>query len=282
MRHQLIRAGGSSKRADRVLHDRQPQEVAGGPAEDISRFPNPASVKGRSPCTLRSNRNSCVPFPQTSFAFSSSLCQPTLHRQGFGTMDALTPLPTGLPACRWPHRFGLRRSAPTLGLGPVLALFGHPVRHLRDLSAVHPGEVSWVRPSLLPNRAIRQNFGGVHRGLVLSPHDGRGLHHPTQLGHACPQPYPPVQPHGLQLSSLPHGPPHLLSRERTATRLPRPIELRRGLDFNQLDAGTTPRHVGVALLATPCMEENVLGAVDRDLAITIRDDSCAKVSLGVL
>ena len=215
-------AGGSSKRADRALHGLRPHEVAGCPAEDFGRFPNPVSVEGPPPCILGSHLNSCVPFPRTSFAFSSSLCRPVWHRQGFGTMHALTSLPTGLPACRWPHRFGLRRFAPTFGLGPVLALFGHPVRHLRDLSAIHSGEISWVHPALLPNRAIRQHLGGVHHGVVLSPHDGRGLRHATQLGHACPRPYPPVQPCGLQLSSLPHGPPHPPSRERTATRLPRP------------------------------------------------------------
>src|SRR5437016_10248753 len=52
-------------------------------------------------------------------------------------MDALTPLPTGLPACEWPDRLGLRRFAPTLGLGPALAGFGYPVRQL-PVSSGHP------------------------------------------------------------------------------------------------------------------------------------------------
>ena len=131
-----ILAVGSSKRADRALHGRRPHEGAGYAAGDIGRFPNPVSVKDP-PCSLESHLTSCVPFPRTSFAFSSSLCQPVLHRQGFGTMDALTPLPTGLPACEWPHRFGLRRFAPTLGLGPALAGFGYPVRQL-PVSSGHP------------------------------------------------------------------------------------------------------------------------------------------------
>ena len=221
----IILAGGSSKRADRALHGRCPHGVAGCPAKDIARFPNPVSVKGRPPCFFRFHLNPCVPFPQTSFAFSSSLCRPLPHRQGFGTMDALTSLPTGLPACRWPHRFGLRRFAPTLGLGPVLALFVHPVRHLSGhLSATNPGEISWVHPALLPNRAIRQNFRGIRDGAPcpLNRHS-RGLpparraRPARQLGHASPRPYPPVQPFGLQLSSLSPGPPHLPSRGRTAT-----------------------------------------------------------------
>jgi len=222
MIQQVILAGGSSKRAVRALHGLRPHEVAGCPAEDVVRLPNPVSRQRTTPCFLRAQLNSCVPFPGTSFAFSSSFCQPLLRRQGFGTMDALTPLPTRLPACRWPHRFGLRRSAPTLGLGPVLALLFIRCASSGPFSAIHSGEVSWVHPALLPNRAIRQNLGGVRHGVAPSPRDGGGLHHATQSGHACPRPYPPVQPFGLQLSSLPHGPPHPPSRERTATRLPRP------------------------------------------------------------
>jgi hypothetical protein len=187
-------------------------------AEDIGRLPNPVSVEGRPPCILGSHLTSCVAFPRASFAFSPSLCR----LAGFGTMHALTSLPTGLPACRWSHRFGLRRFAPTLGLGSVLALLFTRCATSGRFSTIHLGEISWVHPTLLPNRAIRQNLGGVHHGVVLSPHDSRGLPHATQLGHACPRPYPPVQPFGLQLSSLPHGPPHPPSRERTATRLPRP------------------------------------------------------------
>src|SRR5438128_4699900 len=126
-------APGSSKRADRGLHRLRPHRVAGRiPAEDIFRFPNPVflvSALNSAPCVRRSHLNSCVPFPRTGFAFSSSFSRPVLHRQGFGTMDALTPLPTGLPACEWPHRFGLRRFAPTLGLRPALARSGHPVRY---------------------------------------------------------------------------------------------------------------------------------------------------------
>lgn len=222
MIHRIILAGGSSKRADRAflaaVFMREPitrQKTSVG-------FPIPVSVKRRAPCFLRSHLNSCVPFPRTSFAFSSSFCQPVLHRQGFGTMDALTPLPAGLPACRWPHRFGLRRFAPTLGLSPASAPLFTRCATSGHVSAIHSGEVSWVHPALLPNRAIRQNLGGVRHGLAPSPRDGGGLHHATQSGHACPRPYPPVQPFGLQLSSLPHGPPHPPLRERTATRLPRP------------------------------------------------------------
>ena len=144
------------------------------------------------------------------------------HRQGFGTMDALTPLPTRLPACRWPHRFGLRRSAPTLGLGPVLAHWFTRCAISGVFSATNMEEVSWVHLPLLPNRAIRHNLRGIPDGVAPSPRQDRGLPHSGKFGHACPRPYTPVQPFGLQLSSLPHGPPHLLLRERTATWLPRP------------------------------------------------------------
>jgi hypothetical protein len=81
--------------------------------------------------------------------------------------------------------------------------------------------IDWRRglqgsPSLLPNRAIRHNLGGVRNGWLPSPRHGRGLQHGGQLGHASPRPYPPVQPCGLQLSSLSPGPSHLPSRGRTA------------------------------------------------------------------
>src|SRR5437870_11051204 len=157
MVQESIFAVGSSKRADRALHGRRPHEGAGYAAGDIGRFPNPVSVKDP-PCSLESHLTSCVPFPRTSFAFSSSFCRPVLHRQGCGTMDALTPLPTGLPACRWPHRFGLRRFAPTLGLGPALAsLF---TRSASPGNFSHrPGRGLLSSPALLPNRAIRHNPG---------------------------------------------------------------------------------------------------------------------------
>jgi hypothetical protein len=163
-------------------------------------------------------------------------------------MDALTPLPTGLPACRWPHRFGLRRSAPTLGLGPVLAHWS-PVRHLRSLLAIHSVEVSWVHPALLPNRAVRHNLGCVRCGSVPSIRFGRGFRLATQFDHALPRPYPPVQPFGLQLGSLPHGPPHLPLRGRTAHSATSPVGFRRGSDFNQQEAGITPRHVATPVRA---------------------------------
>src|SRR6266446_1054273 len=95
--HRIPLASGSSKRADRCLHGFRPHGVAGRiPAEDVFRFPHPVFVvRGLNspPCILRSHLNSCVPFPRTSFAFSSSFCRPVLHPQRFGTMDALTPLP---------------------------------------------------------------------------------------------------------------------------------------------------------------------------------------------
>src|SRR6266566_5684924 len=67
--------------------------------------------------------------PSNELCFLILFRRPIVHRQGFGTMDALTPLPTGLPACRWLYRFGLHRFASILGLGPALTRSGHPVRH---------------------------------------------------------------------------------------------------------------------------------------------------------
>src|SRR3989442_1976421 len=115
------------------------------------------------------------------------LSLPTILASGFGTMHALTSLLTGLPACRWPHRFGLRRFAPTLGLGPALALLFTRCAASGLFSAIHLGEISWVHPPLLPNRAIRQNLGSIHDGAPcpLNRHS-RGLPHATQLGHPCP------------------------------------------------------------------------------------------------
>jgi len=204
-----------------------PQSTSGSrsiPAEDIFRFPNPVflvSALNSAPCVGRSHLNSCVPFPRRALLFSSSFSRPVLHRQGFGTMDALTPLPTGLPACEWPHRFGLRRFCPDARAPPRFGAFwspgaysgtsGHPLgRGLlgsppRFFRTAQPG-TTWGRP---------RRYGSLSR-------PGWGLPHGGQLGHAFPRPYPPVQPLGLQLSSLPSGPPHLPSRERTASRLPRP------------------------------------------------------------
>jgi len=76
--------------------------------------------------------------------------------------------------------------------------------------------------SLLPNRAIRQNLGASATVWFPLPVTAGGFHMVGSLATLSPRPYPPVQPLGLQLSSLPSGPPHLPSRERTASRLPRP------------------------------------------------------------
>ena len=245
-------AFGSSKLADCCLHRLCPHGVASLlPAEDVFRSLQSCLLRRRlhsAPCFLWSHLISCVPVPRTSFASSSSLCRPLSLRQGFGTMDALTPLPAGLPACRWPHRFGLRRSTPMLGLGPVLAHWS-PVRHLRYLLAIHSVEVSWVLPALLPNRAARHNLGCVRCGAVPSIRTGWGLRLAMQFDHALPRPYLPVQPFGLQLGSLLRGPPHLLLRERTAHSATSPVGFRRGLDFNQLEAGVTPRHIARHLSA---------------------------------
>src|SRR6266446_2982036 len=238
-------ASGSSKRADRCLHGFRPHGVAGRiPAEDVFRFPHPVFVvRGLNspPCILRSHLNSCVPFPRTSFAFSSSFCRPVLHPQRFGTMDALTPLPTGLPACAWPHRFGLRRFAPTLGLGPALAHWS-PVRHLRHVPAIHLREVSWVHRLASSEPRSPAQSGGVRDGVVPSPRPGWGLPHGGQLGHAFPSTLSTGSTSRLTAQFFVSWPtaPSLTGTHCHSTTSP--VGLRRGLDFNQLEAGITPRH----------------------------------------
>src|SRR5574338_1312195 len=73
-------------------------------------------------------------------------------------------------------------------------------------------EVSWVHPTLLPNRAIRHNLGSVRDGLFPSTRHDWGFPLHEQLDHVFPRPYLPVQ-HSvyssvlciMALSTFPHG-----------------------------------------------------------------------------
>ena len=239
----MLFAVGSSKRAGRTLYRRRPPGVAGRkPVEDVGRFCQSDLRHETTPCRLRAHLNSCVPFPRTSFAVSSSVCRPIVPQQRFGTMDALTPLPTGLPACDWPHRFGLRRFAPTLGLGPALACFGLPVRysgtsgHLlgRGLLGSPPrffrtaqSGTTWGRPrrygSLSPSRL------GASTWWAAWPRFPLGLIHRFNLSRLTAQFF----------AFWPTAPSLAGTHCQSATS---PVGLRRGLDFNQLEAGITPRH----------------------------------------
>src|SRR5207302_8925089 len=173
--------------------------------------------------------------------FSSSFSRPVLHRQGFGTMDALTPLPTGLPACEWPHRFGLRRFAPTLGLRPALARSGHPVRY--SGTSGHP-----LGRGLLgsPPRSFRTAQSGTTWGRPRR----YGSLSPSRLGASTWWAAWPRFPSALSTGSTsrltaqffafwPTAPSLAGTHCQSATS---PVGLRRGLDFNQLEAGITPRH----------------------------------------
>src|SRR5437899_4729015 len=101
---------------------------------------------------------------------------------------------------------------------PRFGAFWSPGALLRNLWPSTRERSPGFTASLLPNRATRHNLGASATVWFPLPVTAGGFHMVGSLATLSPRPYPPVQPLGLQLSSLPSGPPHLPSRERTASR----------------------------------------------------------------
>jgi site-specific DNA recombinase len=239
-------AASLSKCADRCFHRLGPHWVAGcAPAEDVFRFSQSYLRRWRfnsAPCVLWFHLITCVPFPRTSFSFSSCFCRALLRRQFFGTMDALTPLLRRTSGCECPRRFGLRRFASTLGSAPFWRLFDHPARPLRNYWPSTGARGLLSSPALLPNRAIRHNRG-TSALVFASIHRGWGLPHRMQFGHAFPSALSTSSTFRLTaqfFASRPSAPSLTGTHCRSATS---PVRFRRGSDLNQLEAGITPRHI---------------------------------------
>src|SRR5205809_5201516 len=96
---------------------------------------------------------------------------------------------------------------------PRFGAFWSPGALLRNLWPSTRERSPGFTASLLPNRAIRHNLGASATVWFPLPVPAGGFHMVGSLATLSPRPYPPVQPLGLQLSSLPSGPPHLPSRE---------------------------------------------------------------------
>src|SRR5438876_7156617 len=125
---------------------------------------------------------------------------------------------------------------------PRFGAFWSPGALLRNLWPSTRERSPGFTASLLPNRAIRHNLGASATVWFPLPVTAGGFHMVGSLATLSPRPYPPVQPLGLQLSFFAFWPtaPSLAGTHcQSATS---PVGLRRGLDFNQLEAGITLRH----------------------------------------
>ena len=108
-----------------------------------------------------------------SFPDSAQYCSTCTHAISTSPQGGIHGCP-GIPlrrsarSCcgrRWPHRFGLRRFAPTLGLAPALAHWS-PAPLPVSLS-LHSGEISWVHPASFPT-AASGNTSGASVNLVAA------------------------------------------------------------------------------------------------------------------
>ena len=165
--------------------------------------------------------------------------------QGCGTMDALTPLSHRTSGVWMAASFRASTLRLDAGLGPVLASFWSPGASIPDRLAIHWQRGLLSSPSLLPNRAIRQNLGAsVTVSYPL----------PVPTGASSSKAAWPRLPTALStgstsrltaqfLASWPFAPPLAGTHCHSTTS---PVGLRRRLDLNQLEAGITPRHPSAA------------------------------------
>ena len=125
---------------------------------------------------------------------------------------------------------------------PRFSAFVHPVRHLRIVFSHPPRRDLLGSPAASSEPRNPAQPGGVRDGVVPSPRHGWGLPHGGQLGHAFPSALSTGSTSRLTAQFFAFWPtaPSLAGTHcQSATS---PVGLRRGLDFNQLEAGITPRH----------------------------------------
>src|SRR5439155_19931515 len=128
------------------------------------------------------------------------------------------------------------------GSAPLWQALAIRSANFRSVLAIHSGEVSWVHRLASSEPRNPANPGGVRDGMVPSPRHGWGLPHGGQLGHAFPSALSTGSTSRLTAQFFAFWPtaPSLAGTHcQSATS---PVGLRRGLDFNQLEAGITPRH----------------------------------------